>query len=98
MGGFRPPSHLRSHTDPVTFDEMTAQLARLGGSAITRPGSGPVRMVADRLRLRQLRVCEVRDGVIEAAAVLGRGDQVRAMALRLEQRSGTWLCTHLEVL
>jgi Family of unknown function (DUF6459) len=52
----------------------------------------------DRVRVRHLRVCEVRDGVLEAAAVLVRGELVRALALRMERRSGTWLCTHLQVL
>jgi len=35
---------------------------------------------------------------VEAAAVLGRGEQVRALTLRLEQRDAAWLCTHFEVL
>jgi len=101
LGGYRPVGHLRSRIEPARFEEVTAQLARLGGpgrSTIIRPGSGPVRVVADRLRLRHLRVCEVRTGAIEAAAVLARGEQVRAMTVRLEQHDDTWLCTHLEVL
>jgi hypothetical protein len=101
LGGFRPLAHLRPLTEAARFDEVAGQLARLGrlgGSAVTRPGTGLVRVAADRPRLRQLRVCEVRDGVVEAAAVLARGEQIRALTLRLEQRSGTWLCTHLEVL
>lgn len=98
LGGFRPLSHLRTLTEPARFDEVAGQLGRLGRSALTRPGTGLVRASADRPRLRHLRVCEIRDGVVEAAAVLGRGEQVRALTLRLEQRAGTWLCTHFEVL
>jgi uncharacterized protein DUF6459 len=101
LGGFRPLAHLRPLTEAGRFEEVAAQLARLGrlgGSAVTRPGSGLVRVGADRPRLRHLRVCEIRNGVVEAAAVLGRGEQVRALTLRLEQRAGAWLCTHLEVL
>jgi hypothetical protein len=70
----------------------------MGGSAATRPGTGLVRVVADRYRLRHLRICEIRPGVVEAAAVVGRADQIRAVALRLERRPDFWLCTHLEVL
>jgi hypothetical protein len=98
LGGYRPLTHLRSLTEPSRFDEVAGQLGRLGPSALTRPGTGLVRVGTDRPRLRHLRVCEIRDGVVEAAAVLGRGDQIRALTLRLEQRAGAWLCTHLEVL
>jgi uncharacterized protein DUF6459 len=100
LGGYRPLAHLRPLTEAARFEEVAGQLLRLGGlggSAITRPGTGLVRVVADRPRLRHLRVCEIRPGVVEAAAVLARGEQVRALTLRLEQRAGTWLCTHLEV-
>jgi hypothetical protein len=101
LGGYRPLAHLRPHTELARFDEVATQLARLGGpgrSALVRPGSGPARVPADRPRLRHLRMCEVRPGAVEAAAVLGRGEQIRAMTLRLEQRDTGWLCTHLEVL
>jgi hypothetical protein len=57
-----------------------------------------VRVTGDRIRLRHLRICEVRDGAVEAAAVLVRGESIRAMTLRLERHSGVWLCTHLQVL
>jgi hypothetical protein len=98
LGGFRPSAHLRSFTEPGRFDEVAGQLTRLGRSAGVRPGTGLVRGPADRLRLRHLRVCEIRPGIVEGAAVLGRGEQVRAVSLRLEQHSSVWLCTHLEVL
>ncbi|MET8837735.1 Rv3235 family protein, partial [Micromonospora sp. NPDC004540] len=51
------------------------------------------------LQLRRLRVCEPRAGAVEAAAVLaGAGGASWAIALRLEHRRGTWLCTVLDVL
>ena len=98
LGGFRPIGHLRGLTDPVRFEEVAAQLTRLGGPSVTRPGSGLARVRSDRVQLRQVRMCEVREGAVEAAAVLARGGEVRAMTLRLEQRSGVWLCVHLRVL
>jgi hypothetical protein len=100
LGGFRPISHLRPLTCPIEFEAVAAQLVRSAGggrSATARPGSGMVRPVADRIRLRHLRICEPRTGVIEAAAVLGQGERVWAMTLRLELRVGTWICTHLQV-
>ncbi len=98
LGGFRPIAHLRSFTESGRFDEVTGQLIRLGRVTDTRPGTGPVRVPADRVRLRHLRVCEIRPGIVEGAAVLARGEQVRAVTLRLERRAGVWLCTHYEVL
>jgi Family of unknown function (DUF6459) len=98
LGGFRPIGHLRPLTDPARFEQVSRQLARLGGPSVIRPGSGLARVTGDRVRLRHLRVCEVRDGAAEAAAILARGDSVRAMTLRLERRDAGWLCTHLAVL
>lgn len=98
LGGFRPIGHLRALTDPGQFDRVAVELARLGGPSVIRPGSGLVRVTGERVRLRHLRICEVRDGAVEAAAVLGRGEQVRAMTLRVERHSDVWLCTHLQVL
>jgi hypothetical protein len=98
LGGFRPVGHLRALTERHRFDAVAFQLARLGGPSVIRPGSGLVRVTGDRIRLRHLRICEVRDGAVEAAAVLVRGESVRAMTLRLERQSGAWLCTHLHVL
>jgi len=87
LGGFRPIGHLRPLTDTAHFDEVARQLARLGGPPVVRPGSGLARVTGDRVRLRHLRICEVREGAVEAAAVLARGDAVRAMTLRLERRA-----------
>lgn len=53
---------------------------------------------SDRVRLRRVQVCEAVVGVAEVAAVLARRERVWAMALRMEQCRGSWLCTHLEVL
>jgi hypothetical protein len=82
----------------------TGQPARPG----TRPGTGasgepvPGRrgplLRSDPVVVRHQRVTQPLDGVAEVSAVLGRGDEVWAMALRLEQRPGGWLCTYLQVL
>ena len=100
LGGFRPIGHLRPLTDPARFEQVARQLARLGGPPVIRPGSGLARVTGDRVRLQHVRICEVHDGAVEAAAVVARGEEeVRAITLRLERRvGGAWLCTHLAVL
>ena len=104
LGGYRPIGHLRAHTDAGVFDGIVNELSRLGGPSTAWPGSGLihgsglVQVSGDRMRLRQLRTCAVRDGVVEAAAVLSRADLVRAMTVRLERTGQLWLCTHLQVL
>jgi hypothetical protein len=95
INGYRPPGQLRPLclTEAVTgvADELARASRRLG----------PVRRRAGRaaLQLRRLRVCEPRAGAVEAAAVFtGAGGASWAMALRLEHRRGSWLCTVLDVL
>jgi len=52
----------------------------------------------DRVGVLRVQVGEPRAGVAEVAVVLTRRERVWAMAFRLEERDGRWLCTHLEVL
>jgi hypothetical protein len=88
LGGFRPLAHLRPLSSAAALEQITIQLAR---SRLAGPPH-------DRIALRQVRLCEPGDGVVEVAAVLGRTGQVWAMALRLERHHGIWVCIHLEVL
>jgi len=74
---------------PVT-GRITGAPARAGRAQQTGPGG-------DRVAIRRVLVCEAIDDVAEVAVVLGRREQVWAMALRLEFHRGRWLCTHLEV-
>lgn len=95
INGYRAPSQLRRLLDPTRAAELVPELTRATGRA------GPVRRRSTRpgTRLRRLRVCEPRDAVVEAAAVLaGPAGWTWAMAIRLEQRRGSWLCTALNVL
>lgn len=114
LGGFRPIAHLRILTAPAVFDRIAAELTRPRSAPQCQAGArSPVTLPTDRPRphtarlapapggrvvLRHLRVGEPRDGVAEVAAILGRGDRVWAMAVRLERHRGAWLCYHLEVL
>ncbi|MFE9203830.1 Rv3235 family protein [Micromonospora sp. NPDC007230] len=95
VNGYRPPGQLR----PLCLPDATTRVA----TELTRAARrvGPIRRRATRpaLQLRRLRVCEPRAGAAEAAAVLaGAGGASWAIALRVEHRRGTWLCTTLEVL
>ncbi|NES15293.1 MULTISPECIES: Rv3235 family protein [Micromonospora] len=95
VNGYRPPGQLR----PLCLPEAATPVA----NELTRASRrlGPVRRRSTRpaLQLRRLRACEPRTGAVEAAAVLaGAGGASWAIALRLEHRRGTWLCTVLDVL
>ncbi|WP_025619323.1 Rv3235 family protein [Salinispora cortesiana] len=95
INGYRPHGQLRRLLDPARAAELAPELARATARA------GPVRRRSTRpgTRLRRLRVCEPRDAVVEAAAVLaGPAGWTWAMAIRLEQRRGNWFCTALNVL
>ncbi|MFJ8577122.1 Rv3235 family protein [Micromonospora sp. NPDC093277] len=95
VNGYRPPGQLRPLCVPDAGAQVTAELARAARRV------GPVRRRSARpvLQLRRLRVCEPRAGAVEAAAVLaGAGGASWAIALRLEHRRATWLCTTLDVL
>ncbi|SNC71498.1 hypothetical protein SAMN05445756_1512 [Kytococcus aerolatus] len=48
-------------------------------------------------RVRSVRTCHVRDGIVEASAVVVVRGQVRAIALRLEGLDGRWMLTALEI-
>ncbi len=95
VNGYRPPGQLRPLCLPEAATGIASELARASRRL------GPVRRRATRpaLQLRRLRVCEPRTGAVEAAAVFaGTGGASWAIALRLEHRRGTWLCTVLDVL
>ncbi|MFV2113494.1 Rv3235 family protein [Micromonospora sp. LOL_025] len=95
LNGYRPPGQLRPLLDPARAAGLLPELAR----ATAR--SGPVRRRSTRpaVRLLRLRVCEPRAAAVEVAAVLAStGGRTWAMALRLEHRRGSWLCTALQVL
>ena len=88
------PARSGALVEPGRTVGVTEQLAR---AASRTP---PVRRRSTRpaVRLRRLRVCEPRPAAVEVAAVVTAGGRTWAMALRLEQRRGSWLCTALQVI
>jgi Family of unknown function (DUF6459) len=75
---------------PVAGRAHTGAPPRHGRAEHTSPG--------DRIGVRKIQVCEPLEGVAEVAVVLTRQERVWAMALRLEERKGRWICTALDVL
>lgn len=90
FNGFRAPAQLRPllHIDQATdvLDELARALA----------ARAPRRR--EKVRRRQIRTCEPRDGVAEVAAVLCDDSLAWAMAYRLERGATGWRCTALAVL
>ncbi len=98
LGGFRPLAHLRILTSAPAYGRVSEELTRNARHSAPPPAAPTGRFApGGRVLLRHLRICEPRDGIAEVAAVLGRADQVWAMALRLERHHGVWLCSHLEM-
>jgi hypothetical protein len=83
---------------PSSAGPVPGAVSRPAGRTGTRGTAGGTRRTgADRLRLRRLWIGEPSEGVVEAAAVLGRADRAWALALRFERHDDTWLCTDLQV-
>jgi hypothetical protein len=75
---------------PIAGRSRTGGPPRSGRADQTSPG--------DRISIRKIQICEPFEGVAEVAVVLTRQERVWAMALRLEEREGRWVCAALDVL
>lgn len=89
-GRSRGLAHLAAAARTPLVQRASGAPPRAGRANQTSPG--------DRVSVRRVQLCEASDGVAEVAVVLTRRDEVWAMALRLECRRGSWLCTDLLVL
>ncbi|MEV6594083.1 Rv3235 family protein [Streptomyces acidicola] len=88
LSGQRPVHSMLRHTVGRAYDEL-AWLAERGPLRATR-GTRPV--------VRDIGYFEPRPGAIEAFARIGAGDQLRAMAFRLEYgHDSRWRCTAVEL-
>lgn len=75
------------HTAGRAYDELAWLAER-----------GPLRTRGTRPVVRDIGYFEPRPGAIEAFARIGAGDQLRAMAFRLEQGGDLrWRCTAVEL-
>lgn len=87
LSGQRPVHSMLRHTAGRAYDELAWLAER-----------GPLRTRGSRPVVRDIGYFEPRPGAIEAFARIGAGDQLRAMAFRLEQGGDLrWRCTAVEL-
>ncbi|MET9829690.1 Rv3235 family protein [Streptomyces sp. NPDC006385] len=87
LSGQRPVHSMLRHTAGRAYDELTWLAER-----------GPLRTRGTRPVVRDIGYFEPRPGAIEAFARIGAGNQLRAMAFRLEQGLDLrWRCTAVEL-
>jgi hypothetical protein len=96
LNGYRPAAQLRPFTEPRRFAAVADQLIRR--TTRVRMGTATPRRKHRPVLVRRMVVGEPIEGVAEAAAVLGHGDLVWAMAVRMERQGDAWLCTFAGVL
>lgn len=84
--GLRPVTQLVRWTT----EEVYALLSRRHDVATRARRSGRLTVPPGRTRVRSVRTEEIRDGVVEASAVVVDGTRARAVALRLEGLDGRW--------
>ncbi|MFE5819419.1 Rv3235 family protein [Streptomyces sp. NPDC056479] len=87
LSGQRPVHSMLRHTAGRAYDELAWLAER-----------GPLRARGTRPVVRDIGYFEPRPGAVEAFARIGAGEQVRAMAFRLEQGGDLrWRCTAVEL-
>ena len=87
MSGARPAPQVIRWTTP----EVYSAVARRNAASSRRT------MVARRAIVRQVRICEPVDGVVEACAVVVDSGRVRALAMRLTGVDRRWVVSALQV-
>ncbi len=87
--GHRPASQLVRWTTPAVHRELVARHRVMGTIS-----SAPSRRL--RPAVRSIHLCRPRPDALEASVHVGYGVRSRAVALRLEQRDGRWICVAAE--
>ncbi|WP_116114126.1 Rv3235 family protein [Austwickia chelonae] len=85
--GARPATQVMRHCSPKVFESLLRRQSHQAGRAPAR------RAVV----VRRVRVCDVRDGIVEAVVVLADKYRVRPLALRIEGLDGRWIITALDM-
>ncbi|MGW0737745.1 Rv3235 family protein [Streptomyces sp. NPDC002851] len=87
LSGERPVHWMLGHTVGPGYQQLVELAPRT-----------PLRALGTRPVVRTCRAHPLRPGVVEASACIGAGDQVRAMAFRLERgRDLRWRCAAVEL-
>ncbi|MBG6182093.1 hypothetical protein IWX65_000022 [Arthrobacter sp. CAN_A214] len=102
LGGTRPLQQLAKWLDPDSYERLQLRANLIRCIAAERSGTGlpgqhPAFRVHRNVVVRSVRVCCVKPAAYEAAVVVFDQKRVRAVALRIEQRRGSWRVTALEI-
>lgn len=102
LGGARPLQQMAKWLDPDSYERLQLRANLIRCISAERSGTGlPGQVQAFRVHrnvvVRSVRVCCVKPAAYEAAVVVFDQKRVRAVALRIEQRRGTWRVTALEI-
>ncbi|GAB4084131.1 hypothetical protein GCM10028784_07610 [Myceligenerans cantabricum] len=92
LRGERPANQLARWTSTQVYDQLVARERLLNGAPRARR-----RPVSHRVGIRRVRLVRLGAASAEATVVLHDGERVRAAAVRLEGRRGTWKVTCLEL-
>ncbi|BBH66258.1 hypothetical protein ACTI_29430 [Actinoplanes sp. OR16] len=107
LNGFRPAGHLRRFSLPSEAAEVVETglqgarwVGRLRSAQLDGVPAGSTKRTRRPTPVAVLRVrlCEPRQGAIEAAVVLASGERTWAMALRLELHQEAWVVTILRLI
>jgi Family of unknown function (DUF6459) len=97
LNGYRAVTHVRVLAHPLAASTVLSEMSQ-AVRRLRRAARGGDQLI----KLRTMRTCEPRPRVIEVAVVVGRGSgagqDTWALAFRLEQVHGRWLCTAAQLL
>jgi len=91
LAGDRPVGQLLRWTTGRVYAELSSRAAAAAHECTA------VRASRARAVVRRVYVSQPAEGVAEASAVVSDGRRTRAMALRLQNADGRWMCTALEL-
>ncbi|WP_051476974.1 Rv3235 family protein [Arthrobacter sp. Br18] len=102
FGGTRPLQQLAGWLDADSYERLQLRANLIRCIAAQKGGSGlqghPAAFRVHRnVVIRSVRVCCVKPAAYEAAVIVFDQKRVRAVALRIEQRRGSWRVTALEI-
>lgn len=87
VAGDRPLTQLVRWTSVEVYEQLQWRRQRRSGPQVRGPG------VAKRAVVSSVHVCQPRDDVAEACAIVRVGERASAVAVRLEADRDSWRCT-----
>lgn len=89
VSGHRPVTQLVRWTAPGVYRDLERRVRLVARAAGPRPRDL-------RPQVRSAHVCRPVDDAVEVSVHVRHGERSRALAMRLEQTQGRWLCTALQ--